>query len=190
MKLGKLLISSLGMCLTLSAGLAKAETGLLVRSFSNSQAKSNFATIVQTQYVGQCPGVAYSYPEAWFTSDTTGVAPGLRVKIQNVSPGMNPNPYPYTDREYSSGVVSEHTFLGIDTRHHGQTFSVQPGDNTLQYSIAKGAQVLEAGTFSLNVELLSRIENRPYECRWEKRCYPTPSGTRCESYLDCRCPFY
>jgi len=189
MKLEKIIISCFGLCLILSAGIVKAETGFTVRSFNGSGVQTNFATILETQYVGQCPGVAYSFPEAWFGSDATSVGPGVRVKIQNVSPGMSQNPYPYADRGYSSGTLSEHTFLGLDTKHHGQTFSVQPGDNTLQFSIGKGTQVLEEGTFSLYVELLKQIENRSYECTWERRCYPTPSGVQCQPYLDCRCPF-
>lgn len=171
------------------AGWSRAETGLLVQSFTGSGAQKNVATIIETRYVGQCPGTDYTYPEAWFSSDTTPVGSGLRVKVQNVTPGMNQDPYPYTDRGYSSGVLSEHTFLGLDTKHRGRTFSVRVGDNSLQYTIAKGNQKVETGSFNLKVELLPRYENRPYQCNLERRCYPTPSGVKCESYWDCRCPF-
>jgi hypothetical protein len=169
-------------------GLSAAETGLVVRSFADSETKKNVATIIETRYVGQCPGTDYTYPEAWFVSDKTPVGSGLRVKVQNVTPGMNQDPYPYTDRGYSSGVLSEHTFLSLDTKHRGRTFSVQSGDNTLQYTIAKGSQVVETGSFNLKVDLLSRVENRPTQCTLERRCYPTPAGVQCETYWECRCP--
>jgi hypothetical protein len=170
---------------------AQAGTGFLVRSFSSSPIEENVATILETIYVGQCPGVVRTTPEAWFASETVSKAESQRVKIENISPGMRPDPYPYTDRAYWNGKMSEHTWLQLDSKHRGRTFSVKEGENNLRYLVYVGRRIVEQGTFSLDVKITKNEARRDMQCRWETRCRPSPNGgSVCSQEWECRCPYY
>ncbi len=181
----------LGIFVMLTSLAAQAATGFKVRSFSSSPLEENVASIFETTYVGQCPGVVRTTPEAWFTSDRTQTASGQRVRIDNVTPGMNPSPYPFTDREYSNGLASEHTWFQVDSIHHGRAFSVNEGENKLRFVIYSGARIVEEGSFSLDVVITENKVRRDMECHWESRCNPLPSGgSNCAQEWVCRCPNY
>ena len=169
---------------------ASAETGLVIRSFSSQPLQLNSATVIETVYVGQCPGVKRTNPEAWFQSESTTTAEGLRVKLENISPGMDPNRIPYADRSYAKGPTSEHTWLDIASRHRGQTFSVQAGVNDIQYTIKNGDKVVESGVFQVDIQINQISEPRYPQCTWRTNCYPTPyGGTQCRQDWECTCPF-
>jgi len=188
------LTKSLGMILSgLVAGIlcaenAQAESGLLVRSFSSQPVEMNSANIVETIYTGMCPGLSRSTPEAWFQSSSIPTGDGQRVRLENVSPGMNPNKLPFTDRGYEKGPTSEHTWLGVSSEHRGRSFGVQAGVNNIDYKITKGDQVVDSGSFQLNVQITQFYQPRNQECTWRRNCYPTPTETRCMPEWECRCP--
>jgi hypothetical protein len=126
--------------------------------------------------------------DARFASRTTPPAPGLRVRVTNVSWGMDRDPYPYTDRDYDEGDLSDRTILDLDDEHHTRTLSVRPGVNQFEYRIyrERGDQTVESGRFDLDVEVVQRgpIERLPY-CEWRQDC--SVIGP-CRWYHDCRCP--
>jgi tetratricopeptide (TPR) repeat protein len=101
----------------------------------------------QTRNVGT---VAEGF-RAWFVSPTLPPAPNLRVIIRNVTPGMNPKPFPYTNRIYDNGWISEELILGFGTKHDGDAFVLMDGKNDLTYEIKQGDRVLESGSFSATI---------------------------------------
>jgi tetratricopeptide (TPR) repeat protein len=88
---------------------------------------------------------------AWFVSPTLPPAPNLRVIIRNVTPGMNQNPAPYTNRTYDKGWISEELILGFGTKHDGDAFVLIDGKNDLTYEIKQGDRVLESGSFNATI---------------------------------------
>jgi hypothetical protein len=154
-------------------------------------------TLVNINYYGQCPGYSKGTTDAWFRSETTATAPNLRVKVKNVTEGMNKDPYPFTDREYDKGNRSEHTVLKPSHRHRGSTFSVINGLNKFKYKIydtANDNAVVEKGEFEVNIfiDVLNVEKNMVPE--WEWRCtggYPggyPGGGQNCGWYQTWKCP--
>ncbi|KAM3095315.1 hypothetical protein ACKFKF_25325 [Phormidesmis sp. 146-12] len=89
---------------------------------------------------------------AEFISNTMLPAPGLRVVIRNVTPGIDQNPPPYTDREYDKASTSEGFRVSFGTSHSGRHLAVQPGKNDFSYEIKRGNTVLESGTFIASID--------------------------------------
>ncbi|MEG4803617.1 hypothetical protein QUB63_31220 [Microcoleus sp. ARI1-B5] len=90
--------------------------------------------------------------KAAFISQTTLPAPGLRVIIRNVTPGIDKNPYPYTDREYDTAPVSEGFKVSFDIQHRNRYLAVQPGNNEFSYEIKRGNTIIESGTFTARID--------------------------------------
>ncbi len=162
---------------------------ILVRDADNIS--TNLVEFKRVEYVGQCPG------RVLFPSSANGrfisavpTAPNRRVIIRNVTEGVDDNPYPYTDREYSRGKYSETFDMTVDYTHQQQTFSFLKGANKLEYdvqddqrSVATGAFIVnvtvrEGGTFSRNqvCENFVRCSDRS---DFRRRCYPV---------TECKCP--
>lgn len=105
------------------------------------------------EYVGGCPGIAIepNTAKARFTSDSALPAPGRRVRIRNITKGMDNQPYPYTDRQYEQGRYSEGFDLHLEYRHRNQTFSVLESENKFEYEIYEiyeDDRVIEKGSFT------------------------------------------
>lgn len=161
---------------------------------------ANKLTFQQTEYVGQCPGTGISpnVIQGRFVSRTLPPASGRRVLIRNVTPGLNNDPFPYTDRNYSDDQYSEGFDFSLGDRHRRQTFSVIAGVNQFQYEISERKQILERGTLTADV-IIKEIGVFPREaicteqlqCRDESvNCGDDKKGTRqrCYTTSSCNCP--
>jgi hypothetical protein len=89
--------------------------------------------------------------KAFFVSNTTSPAPGLRVVIRNQTIGGNTAPY--ADREYDENRLSEKFFVLPGQEHRSKYLAIAKGANRMTYEIKRGAQVVESGEFVLNVEI-------------------------------------
>jgi hypothetical protein len=159
--------SLLGIPLMFSLTHAHARSPVQIGFKFQASQKLNVGTIVtlsvtETYTVdsGRCHGPFYysnfqtrtrQYIEAAgraeFISSTMLPAPGLRVVIRNVTPGIDQNPSPYTDREYDKTPMSEGFKVSFGTSHNGRYLAVQPGKNDFSYEIKRGNTVLESGAF-------------------------------------------
>ncbi|MGG6265357.1 tetratricopeptide repeat protein [Leptolyngbya sp. AN03gr2] len=120
-------------------------------------------TIRTMTQLGRCVGTLYIPPtyattttvektpegsRARFLSKTVPPAAGLRVIIRNVTPGIDQNPSPYTDREYRQSDRSESLIVKQGTVHSSRYFAMIPGLNALNYEIKRGNEIIEAGAFT------------------------------------------
>ena len=152
-----------------SAGSPAPQIGF---NFKQSQ-ELNVGTVttvsVSTTYKGDsgsCHGPVYfsnfqtytnTYTEeasehATFISSNMPPAPGLRVVIRNVTPIIDQNPSPYTDRKYDKPPTSEGFKVSLGTIHGGRFLAVQPGENHFSYEIKRGNTILESGTFTARID--------------------------------------
>lgn len=116
-----------------------------------------------------------------FISDATPPAPGRRVIIRNVTPGLSNEPF--SDRSYENSLGSEVIILKPGQGHETQTFTVIPGSvaaplqNTFRYEIREnGGTVLESGDFSLSIGIsdrpLTTIYRQPHRSSGTHRYAP------------------
>ncbi|MDY6785991.1 MAG: hypothetical protein SW833_26165 [Cyanobacteriota bacterium] len=156
----------------------------------------NRAHFSRVEYVGQCTGETYvpSKLAAQFVSNTTPPASGRRAIIRNITRGMNSNPYPFTDREYSSGSYSEGFDLQIGYSHSQRDFSVINGENRLEYEIKESnGNITERGTINLQVSIDDEgVFSRNSICREEWQCVDERRDDRddrvCRTNRICTCP--
>jgi hypothetical protein len=156
----------------------------------------NQATLTTVSYTGQCPGTSSPQAKAWFSSSTTPPRDGLRVLIQNVSQGMDPEKQPYTDREYDEGTVSEYTIVEFGTSHSSRTFRVLDGENTFNYEIRDRAHsnvVVESGTFTATFDHLQQSEVRDATCQTQSNVCANSAVSQSvcadlRSRTQCTCP--
>lgn len=94
-------------------------------------------------------------PVAYFQSETTAPAEGLRVRIENMTPGLADDPRPYSDREYDRGQVSEKILFGSDSKHRTRSFSLLTSGselvfNQFRYEIyhAGDGEIIETGSLT------------------------------------------
>jgi hypothetical protein len=106
----------------------------------------------ETVYNGPVTPYFVGRPEtsAWFISEKTPPAPGLRVIVRNATTQSALDKMPYADREYDKGDRSEGFVAALETRHRGQFLAVQLGVNQFIYAIKRGDQVVESGQFTAN----------------------------------------
>jgi hypothetical protein len=150
----------------------------------------------RVEYVGQCSGLVYVPSElrAQFVSNTTPPASGRRAIVRNVTKGINSNPYPFTDREYSQGRYSEGFDIQIGYEHNQRDFSVIVGENQLEYEIKESnGNIIERGTFPIQVSVNDQgIFAREAICREEWNCTEEQHGDRkdriCHPLRTCQCP--
>lgn len=122
----------------------------------------NRVSALMVEYTGECPGKDEP-PDmtAWFISDSTPTGRRRRVRITNVTTGLDPNRLPYTDRGYDQNKSSEKISFRFGNKHGDSRFRVRPGLNQFQYQIREGNdRILEEGTFAANFDLETRSQVR------------------------------
>lgn len=138
----------------------------------------NLIQFKRVEYVGQCPGTAFSpdSQKARFVSSKTPPGPNRRVTIKNVTDGMETNPYPYTDRSYNKGEFSEDFGFKLGNSHKTRTFSVLEGENKFVYEIKESDRVIEQGslTAQVSVQNLGVFPREPV-CTQKLECNNSPS---------------
>jgi len=142
------------------------------------QSELNQIVLPLFKYVGECPSAAtyISDTKAWFTSSSEPPKNGRRVIIRNISRGMSPDNFPYTDRDYSKGRGSESTKISIGTRHSGSAFVVKRDANEFEYEIRQDNSVVERGQFSSFVRGSSTVSEIPREKKEVDKGYCAESG--------------
>ncbi|MBD2354904.1 hypothetical protein H6G41_09755 [Tolypothrix sp. FACHB-123] len=127
------------------------------------QSQLNQIVIPLFRYVGECPSSAVYATKvtAWFTSSTEPPSKGRRVIIRNISRGMSPDKFPFTDRDYSKGRASESTDIIFGTKHSNNIFVVRENTNEFEYEIRQDNSVVERGQFSAFVSSSSTIQEVP-----------------------------
>ncbi|WP_333411067.1 hypothetical protein [Microcoleus sp. T2B6] len=125
------------------------------------------------------------FGRAAFISQTTPPAPGLRVTIRNVTPGLDRNPSPYTDRGYDKAPMSQGFKVSFDITHKGSYLAVQPGNNDFSYEIKRGNTIIESGTFTARIDRRNQSITRNENFSWnmgfglnddKKRCQQQPAS--------------
>lgn len=114
---------------------------------------SNFQTYTNTD-------TEEASEHATFISSNMPPAPGLRVVIRNVTPRIDQNPSPYTDREYNKAPTSEGFKVSLGTIHSGRFLAVQPGENHFSYEIKRGKTIIESGTFTARIDHKTQSRQR------------------------------
>lgn len=154
----------------------------------------NAVTLTAINYTGDCPGASDPEVRAWFVSSTSPPAPDHRVLIRNVTTGMNPDDYPYTNRDYDEGRVSAPTTMQFGTEHGRRRFRVLPGLNQFEYQITDKDTdaVIEAGSFTALIQQTTTTQDRPSSCRREQACANSSVGiSACADIrwrTQCSCP--
>jgi hypothetical protein len=138
-------------------------------------------------YTGACPGSSLLPVRGYFFDTEMPTVEGRRVKIANITQGISSNPFPYTDRQYSSGGRSEKIDF-FARSHHGQRyFSVIEGMNEFEVTYSDGGRVVATKSFQFPVSVTTRYEGRWPVCRVDNRCTATPNGTVCSPQTVCEC---
>lgn len=140
----------------------------------------NRATMIVTNYVGDCPGTGESELKARFTSSIKP-KPGQRVIIRNVTAGVDGSKPPYTDREYDRGRSSEAASMRFSGSHDKQYFGVLPGLNTFEFGIVTGRkkrdyQVVDQGIFNAVIDR-HRV-TRQRDAHWTSETFCLETGAR------------
>jgi hypothetical protein len=130
----------------------------------------NQAKIVDTSYVGECPGVDLGKVRGRFLSQAHPPAPGQRVVIRNITRGMIGDQAPFTNRNYSEGKGSETATITFGTQHALKTLNVMQGVNDFEYEIRQGEQVVNKGQFSAEFERSERTQERRANCSQKTYC--------------------
>lgn len=139
----------------------------------------NKVSIKETQFEGQCPGISSGSQEARFTSSKTPPATKRRVVVKNITRGLDSNPYPYTDRDYSRGMSSEGTQMAFGTRHRGKYLSVIEGENEFEYEITENKKVVDSGNFTAVINKLVDARRRDAFPTTEYRCLHYDKHNQC-----------
>jgi hypothetical protein len=122
----------------------------------------NVGSLIETEYVGDCPGREMSTQVARFISESLAPGENQRVVIKNVTRGLGE--MPYTDREYDKGRLSEGTVVKFGTSHDSKFFTVLPGENLFQYEVRRRDQSISTGTFTAMINQDRRQVER--NARW------------------------
>jgi hypothetical protein len=102
-------------------------------------------------------------------------------------------PTPFTDRDYSKGRTSESALVEFGTSHKLTRFVVLEGENTFEYQIKQGANVIEAGSFTADLSRDERTRDRSAVCSDEKYCRdsedtPLDQCKKVRTRTICYCP--
>lgn len=130
----------------------------------------------QVIFTGACPGSSLNPVRGYFFDPKQPTGPNRRVRIVNVTTGMDADPYPYTDREYRSGGRSEKIDFLPASKHRQRWFSVAEGVNEFEVTYTEGGRVIQTKNFSFPVTVLTRYEGRWPSCRVETDCRSYPNG--------------
>lgn len=168
---------------------AAASPGFVFETASGS--RSDVLEFEQVVYTGMCPGSELSPVRGYYVDPDQPTGGGRRVKIVNVTQGMDSDPYPYTDRDYSSAGRSEKIDFYPGSEHRRRWFSVADGINDFEVTLTQGQRVIETKRFSFPVVVKMRSEPRVPTCRIEPDCRPTPpnGGVICTPRTVCSCPW-
>ncbi|HAX80887.1 MAG TPA: hypothetical protein DCY88_34890 [Cyanobacteria bacterium UBA11372] len=177
-----------------------------VRNSTGNGYEVNQIRINRIEYIGDCPGEATYTPKAYFISSSTPPAPGRRVVIRNVSPGIDNDPYPYTDRGYDKGQYSQGFDVSLNTTHQTRDFALKEGVNQFNYEIKEKNTTIESGSFTVEVfRQNSSAISRSQICETVRRCdnyfeipqipgYETkprePRIQNCRWERQCSCPSF
>ncbi len=152
----------------------------------------NHVTLDEVEYTGDCPGEDIATIDARFFSDAIPTARRRRVIVRNITRGLDDDPYPYTDREYEAGRLSEETNMRFGTDHSGRYFHVLPGENTFEYEIKDRREVIDAGQFTATIERNLRRVERNAAWKEDRACANDSVATNvCADLRDrrqLRCP--
>lgn len=143
------------------------------------QSELNQIVLPLYKYVGECPSTRtyIGDTQAWFTSSSEPPKKGRRVIIRNVSRGISPDNFPYTDRDYSKGRSSEFTRVSAGTRHSDRVFIVRQNyKNEFEYEIKQDNSVVERGQFFASVRESSTVSEIPREKEEVDKGYCEESG--------------
>jgi hypothetical protein len=108
----------------------------------------------------RCATATNTAVSAWFVSDRVSTGSQRRVKIVNVTPGLQSQPY--TDREYNNSGRSEATVIEFGDSHSDQRLRVVPGQNTFAYQITDRGRVIDQGRFRATFD--ETAASRRYGC--------------------------
>jgi hypothetical protein len=154
------------------------------------QSELNQIVLPLYKYVGECPSsdIYIGSTKAWFTSSSEPPKNGRRVVIRNVSRGMSPDKFPYTDRDYSKGRASEFTKITTGTEHSGSAFVVRPNySNDFEYEIRQDNSVIERGQFSARISKSSTVSEISREKKEVDKGYCAEQGSglfsRCRRWV-------
>ncbi len=139
----------------------------------------NLATVVSTEYIGDCPGSKRGTVKAHFVSSSTPPALGLRVVLRNATRGLRGDPAPYTNRSYDKGRFSQGINIAPATRHNIKYLAVLPGKNNFEYEIKRGNQVIESGSFTAELDRQTKTFEREATKAYERYCISGKSLNDC-----------
>ena len=153
--------------------------------------ETNIIPFTTVTYAGQCPGIGFipAKLKARFKSSTTPTAPSRKVKIINVTEGMDKDPYPYTNRKYDKGEYSEGFDFAIGKKQRTRTFSVIEGENQFKYEIRENDRIIEEDSFSARVVINDGgVVSRDRVCTDHLECQGSGKHRVCNSVRSCSCP--
>jgi hypothetical protein len=158
----------------------------------NDSGQTNQGELGTITYTGQCPGQDTYQSAARFFANNTPTARGRRVIIRNLSPNMNNDPYPFTNREYQKGRFSENIQIGLGNSQQLRVFVALPGTNQYEYEIRQGDQVIDQGKFTSVFTRNDKTLLRSASCSQETRCADGSDNlNKCKSVVirdRCSCP--
>jgi hypothetical protein len=120
----------------------------------------NKIPIYEMVYTGECPGLSQEIKPARFISSKTPPNEHQRVVIRNITPGMEGDRSPYTNREYHRGRTSEATQMELGTKHSSKRFRVTGGENQFEYEIRQRQQVIDSGRFTAVIDRITQKRDR------------------------------
>jgi hypothetical protein len=174
-KINKVIIlfsSAIIISLTMTAKV-QAESSAELLIFNGKNFDANLIKFKRTDYVGQCPGNVFLQEtvKGKFSYPDIPPAENRRVTISNVTKGLDGNPFPYTDREYSRGRYSENFEIKLNPEHKDSAFAVIEGGNNLEFQIKENDKILGKGTFLVNVQVENLgVFKRDRVCESELSC--------------------
>ena len=168
--------------------LAFAAPGFVVDSVNGP--RTDAILLEHVVYTGGCPGSTLNPVRGYYFDTEVPTAAGRRVRIVNVTPGMNADPYPFTDREYKAGGRSEKIDFFPRSNHGQRYFSVAEGLNDFEVTYLDGGRVVETKFFQFPVMVTTRYQQRWPVCRVEQRCGASPNGgSVCYPQTVCDCAY-
>jgi hypothetical protein len=170
------------------SGTAFASPGFVAESDGGPRTDALvFHKIIHT---GPCPGTTLNPVRGHFFDQDVATAPGRRVRIVNVTPGMSTDPYPFTDRKYQNGDRSEKIDFLPRSEHGDRYFSVLEGLNDFEVTYLDGGRTVGSTTFQFPVVIETTQQTRWPVCRVENRCIPGANGGMiCIPETVCMCEF-
>jgi hypothetical protein len=153
------------------------------------QSELNQIVVPLFRYVGECPSskIYAGRVKAWFTSSSQSPRNGRKVIIRNISRGMSPDNFPFTERDYSKGRSSESTNITFGTQHRDSVFVVRDDSNEFEYEIREDNSVVERGQFSAFVNRSSTVSEISREATERDKGYCAEPGkgffSRCRRWV-------